>query len=81
MGKRICKAPLKAILQQNSDIEYIFAHNDRMALSAWETAKTLGLENKIKFIGVDALNSVNGGIELVKSGVFRWYNFVSNRRK
>ena len=40
-----------------------------MALSAWETAKTLGLENKIKFIGVDGLNSVNGGIELVKSGV------------
>ena len=63
------KAPLKAILLQNSDIEYIFAHNDRMALSAWETAKTLGLEKKIKFIGVDGLNTVNGGIELVKDGV------------
>jgi ABC-type sugar transport system substrate-binding protein/AraC-like DNA-binding protein/nitrogen-specific signal transduction histidine kinase len=63
------KAPLKAILLQDSGIEYIFAHNDRMALSAWETAKTLGLENKIKFIGVDALNTVNGGVELVKSGV------------
>jgi ABC-type sugar transport system substrate-binding protein/DNA-binding response OmpR family regulator len=63
------KEPLKAVLLQNSNIEYIFAHNDRMALSAWETAKTLGLEKKIKFIGVDALNSVNGGIELVKSGV------------
>lgn len=63
------KAPLKAILSQNPNIEYIFAHNDRMALSAWETAKTLGLEKKIKFIGVDGLNTVNGGIELVKSGV------------
>ena len=67
--KESVKAPLKAILLQNPNIEYIFAHNDRMALSAWETAKTLGLEKKIKFIGVDALNSVNGGIELVKSGV------------
>ena len=67
--KESVKAPLKAILIQNPNIEYIFAHNDRMALSAWETAKTLGLEKKIKFIGVDALNSVNGGIELVKSGV------------
>jgi ABC-type sugar transport system substrate-binding protein/DNA-binding response OmpR family regulator/nitrogen-specific signal transduction histidine kinase len=63
------KEPLKAILLQNPNIEYIFAHNDRMALSAWETAKTLGLEKKIKFIGVDGLNTVNGGIELVKSGV------------
>jgi ABC-type sugar transport system substrate-binding protein/DNA-binding response OmpR family regulator/nitrogen-specific signal transduction histidine kinase len=63
------KEPLKAILLKNPNIEYIFAHNDRMALSAWETAKTLGLEKKIKFIGVDGLNTVNGGIELVKSGV------------
>jgi len=67
--KESVTAPLKAILLQNPDIEYIFAHNDRMALSAWETAKTVGLENKIKFLGVDGLNSVNGGIELVKSGV------------
>lgn len=67
--KESVKIPLKAVLQQNPNIEYIFAHNDRMALSAWETAKTLGLEKKIKFIGVDGLNTVNGGIELVKSGV------------
>lgn len=67
--KESVKAPLKKILLQNSGVEYIFAHNDRMALSAWETAKTLGLEKKIKFIGVDGLNTVNGGIELVKSGV------------
>jgi len=63
------KTSLKAVLLQNSDIEYIFAHNDRMALSAWETAKTLGLEKKIKFMGVDGLNTVNGGIELVKGSV------------
>lgn len=67
--KESVKAPLKEILLQNHDVEYIFAHNDRMALSAWETAKTLGLEKKIKFIGVDGLNSVNGGIELVKNGI------------
>ncbi len=67
--KESVKAPLKAVLQQDPNVEYVFAQNDRMALSAWETAKTLGLEKKIKFIGVDALNTLNGGIELVKSGV------------
>jgi ABC-type sugar transport system substrate-binding protein len=48
--KESVKAPLKEILLKNNDVEYVFAHNDRMALSAWETAKTLGLEKKIKFI-------------------------------
>jgi len=67
--KESVKKPLTAALLQNPDVEYIFAHNDRMGLSAWETAKTLGLEKKIKFLGVDGLNSVNGGIELVKNGV------------
>jgi ABC-type sugar transport system substrate-binding protein/DNA-binding response OmpR family regulator/nitrogen-specific signal transduction histidine kinase len=63
------KASLKAVLAKNADIEYIFSHNDRMALSAWETAKTLGLEKKIKFLGVDGLNTVSGGIELVKNDI------------
>lgn len=65
------KPKLKALLENTPDIEYIFAHNDRMALGAWETAKELGLENKIKFVGVDALNSPNGGIDLVKKGILK----------
>ena len=69
--KESVKEPLRNLLLQDSNIEFVFAHNDRMALSAWETAKTLGLEKKIKFIGVDGLNTVNGGIELVKSNVLQ----------
>lgn len=67
--KESVKAPLREILLKDSNIEYVFAHNDRMALSAWETAKIMGLESKIKFIGVDGLNTLNGGIKLVKNGV------------
>jgi len=65
------KPQIKKLLQNDPDIEYIFAQNDRMALGAWETAKELGLENKIKFVGVDALNTPNGGIELVKKGILQ----------
>ncbi len=65
------KPQLKKLLQNDPDIEYIFAQNDRMALGAWETAQELGLENKIKFVGVDALNTPNGGIELVKKGILQ----------
>lgn len=63
------KTTLKALLQKDANVEYIFAHNDRMALSAWETLRQMGLENNIKIIGVDALNTPNGGIDLVKKGV------------
>lgn len=69
--KESVRKPLAEILIKNPNIEFIFAHNDRMALSAWETAKSLGLEDKIKFIGVDALNTPNGGIELVKQGTLQ----------
>jgi len=62
------KAAFRSILEKDPDIDYVFAHNDRMAFSAWETAKAMGLEKKIKFIGVDALNTPNGGIQLVKDG-------------
>ncbi|MEL1244967.1 substrate-binding domain-containing protein [Flavobacterium sp. DGU11] len=65
------KPQLKKLLQNDPNIEYIFAQNDRMALGAWETAQELGLENKIKFVGVDALNTPNGGIELVKKGILQ----------
>lgn len=63
--------PLEAMLKEQKNLEYIFAHNDRMAYSAWQTAKKLGLEKKIKFIGIDALNTPDGGIELVNRGVLQ----------
>ncbi|MCX2681756.1 substrate-binding domain-containing protein [Galbibacter sp. EGI 63066] len=63
------KEPFKRILEQGSRVDYVFAHNDRMALSAWEVARNAGLEKQIKFIGVDGLNSPNGGIQLVDEGI------------
>lgn len=63
------KSQLKQLLLINKNVDYVFAHNDRMALGAWEAAKELGLEKNIKIIGVDALNTPNGGIQLVKDGI------------
>ncbi|KOS05692.1 AraC family transcriptional regulator [Flavobacterium akiainvivens] len=62
------KTAFKQALQANPNTQYVFAHNDRMALGAWQAAKELGLDG-INIIGVDALNTPNGGIELVKQGV------------
>ncbi|WP_417884930.1 substrate-binding domain-containing protein [Zunongwangia sp.] len=49
--------------------DFIFAHNDRMALGAWEVAKKKKINSQIKIIGVDGLFGPNGGIQLVKEGI------------
>jgi len=55
---------------KRGSIDYVYAFSDEMALQAWEVAKSKGLENNIKFIGIDGLNVPNGGIEMVRRGVF-----------
>ena len=49
--------------------DIIFAHNDRMALGAWEVARDYSLEDQVKIIGVDGLFGPSGGIQLVKEGI------------
>ncbi len=49
--------------------DYVFAHNDRLALGAWQVARRHGLERKVKFVGIDALPGDGGGIRLVRDGV------------
>ncbi len=62
---------LKLLLKKDIKVNYIFAHNDRMAIGAWEVAHDLGLEKEIDFIGVDGLPGPNGGIQAVKDGVLK----------
>ncbi|MBD0832578.1 hybrid sensor histidine kinase/response regulator transcription factor [Aestuariibaculum sediminum] len=61
---------LRKVLDETKSINYIFAHNDRLALGAWEVLKEKGLQNDIKIIGVDGLSGPNGGIQLVQEGIF-----------
>ncbi|SFU46444.1 ABC-type sugar transport system, substrate-binding protein, contains N-terminal xre family HTH domain [Pustulibacterium marinum] len=61
----------KNYLKNHDDIEFVFAHNDRMAYGAWQEARKLGVEDKLKFIGVDGLNTPDGGVALVQKGVLQ----------
>ncbi len=47
---------------------YVFAFNDELASKAWLVARNMGIENSIKFIGVDGLNNKDGGIQMVMDG-------------
>ncbi|MCM8568616.1 substrate-binding domain-containing protein [Gramella jeungdoensis] len=67
------KASIKDQLSTHLDSveapDYIFAHNDRMAMGAWEVARSKSLEDEISIIGVDGLFGPNGGIQMVKDGL------------
>lgn len=60
---------LTSFLEADSNIQLIFAQNDRLAFSASKVCKKMGLENRIKIIGVDGLPGENGGIDLVEKGI------------
>jgi signal transduction histidine kinase/DNA-binding response OmpR family regulator len=47
--------PLRAALLAHPEVKLIFAHNDRLALSAAEVLRQLGRERQVRLIGVDAL--------------------------
>ncbi len=58
-------------LKLHPDIQLIFAQNDRLAFAAYTACKKLGLDQKIKIIGVDGLSGENGGIDLVEKGMLK----------
>ena len=58
---------MSRILKKYDDIDLVFAHNDDMAIGAYNAAKEAGREDEILFIGVDAL--MNRGVEMVSEGI------------
>jgi len=67
--KASVKTLLNNLLDSIAPPNYIFAHNDRMALGAWEVLKSRSMENQIKIIGVDGLFGPNEGIQFVKDNL------------
>jgi signal transduction histidine kinase/DNA-binding response OmpR family regulator len=53
------------------EVDLIFAQNDRLAYAAYKVCKKLGLDQKIKFIGIDGLPGKDGGIDLVEKGILQ----------
>lgn len=68
LGKSGEKAMRKILKDTGGDIDYVFAHNDRMAAGARRVAESSGQGRKIKFVGIDALSGKGGGLQMVKSG-------------
>jgi len=58
-------------LQSLNNIDLIFAQNDRLGFAAYKVCKKLGLDKKIKIIGIDGLPGKEGGIDLVEKGILK----------
>ncbi len=56
-------------LQTTSDIDLVYAHNDEMAIGAYNVAMNRGVANKIKFVGVDGIPGPGRGVEAVQQGI------------
>ncbi|SHK27887.1 substrate-binding domain-containing protein [Hymenobacter psychrotolerans] len=60
---------LPAVLRAQPNVDLIFAHNDRLALGAYQVCKQLGMQRRVKIVGVDGLPGSRGGIQLVQDGI------------
>lgn len=65
------KERFKKALLKNPTTDVVFAHNDALALQAYEVAKELGKENKIQFFGVEGVKAPNGGMDLVERKILK----------
>jgi ribose transport system substrate-binding protein len=59
---------MEAMLQANKKIDIVYGHNDPAAEGAYIAAKNAGREKEMKFIGIDALPTPDGGIKSVMDG-------------
>jgi ribose transport system substrate-binding protein len=59
---------MESILQANKKIDVVYGHNDPAAEGAYIAAKNASRESEMKFIGIDALPTPDGGIKAVIEG-------------
>jgi ribose transport system substrate-binding protein len=63
------KKKMETLLQANTKIDVVYAHNDPMAVGCYWAAKDAKREGEMIFVGVDALGGPDGGIKRVLDGV------------
>ncbi|MDR2087257.1 MAG: substrate-binding domain-containing protein, partial [Dysgonamonadaceae bacterium] len=63
--KALAETNMEKALAQFPQIDLVFAHNDRMAVGAFNIARKHGKAGNILFVGIDALPGIDGGIEQV----------------
>lgn len=63
--KDVAESKMERALNEYEQIDLVFAHNDRMAMGAYDAANRIDRADNIYFLGIDALPGNEGGIENV----------------
>ncbi|GAB3018589.1 substrate-binding domain-containing protein [Spirosoma pulveris] len=53
------------------EADLVFAHNDVMALGAYAVCKQNGIQQKLDFVGIDALPGPNAGMQAITAGILK----------
>ncbi len=61
---------MDSVLAVHRDIDCVYGHNDRIAMGARESIEEAKIGKDVIYTGIDALPGKDGGIELVKDGIF-----------
>ena len=69
--KKVAKARLQGLGDYLPEVDLVFAHNDVMALGAYEIWKDKKGTSKTKFVGIDGLAGPMGGIQMVHDQVLK----------
>ena len=64
-----CERATDSLLDSHADIDFIFAHSDRMAMGARRALLKHGLQQRVKLCGIDAMPQRGGGMQLVRDGI------------
>lgn len=60
---------MEEAMSLNSEINLVFAHNDRMAKGAYKVVKAMGKEKEISFVGIDGLAEEGYGVDMILNGM------------
>jgi len=69
--KETASEELLKIKDKLPSADLVFAHNDPMAIGAYEVYKQLSINKDVLFLGVDGLAGPNGGIQFVSDKILK----------
>jgi signal transduction histidine kinase/AraC-like DNA-binding protein len=67
----VVKTKMPASYDEKKNIDLVFAHNDMMALGAYEYLKSIDKHHDLQFIGIDGLGGPHGGLQAVEDGILK----------
>lgn len=67
--KEIAIARFPEAYEKAAQVDLVFAHNDVMALGAYQSIESAQERDRLLFVGIDGLSGPNGGLQFIADGI------------